>query len=43
MHESQETTEDSGDSLRLLESHKCQRDYLGLMRLMSVIETAGDS
>ena len=38
-----ETTEDSGDLLRLLETHKDQRDYLGLMRLMSVIETAGDS
>ena len=38
-----ETTGDSGDSARLMETHETQGVYLGLMRVLIVIKTKGVS
>ena len=38
-----ETTGDSGDSARLMETYETQGVYLGLMRVLIVIKTKGVS
>ena len=38
-----ETTGDSLDSQNLLGTHETQKDYCGLMRLMRIIMSHGDS